>query len=474
MPMARLLRLLSAAGLEGTVLVVPRGARAFRDQIDLDLLALYTREHRLQLVMVSADRHLRQRAAEMGLGVSARPPGELLGEEAAGSERPATQPLHLPAWLAVCFFALVFLGAIAMLWPRPTVIVTPARQRLSLTAQARVSPSFRESQIRDGCLPGRLLSKAGLAVYDVAASGSLTVGVTPAQGQVILLNDGGQSLVVPSGVIVQSAGGLRYRTQTAVTVPAAKHGYLLGIRVSSTSGQAQVAVVAELPGTEGNLGPGKLTTLVGPLERQVKVVNSAALAGGTDKRVAVVTREDVERARLEAGSQMELAAPDELKALAGTEQVLLPESIAIKPGRAVESPRVGEVSDSVRVTLPYSAQCLSISRTTLAKFLEEQARRQVPSHFRVAHEPFAIRELSGAPRRTDEAELRIVASYVAIGNLERDRILGALRGRTEAEARTAVLALPEVATVRMDLSPGRRFPRYAWLIRIVTPRQDGQ
>ena len=475
MSLRRLIGLVSAARLDRVILNVPRGARAFREATDLDLLALYVRERHLQIILVTPDHDLRQRAAEAGLGVSASLPEEYLAEEAAASsEQPALSTLHLPLWLLVVVFFSVFLGAVVVLWPRPSVVVSAARQRLTLRARMRVSPAYRESQIKDGKLPARMLTKTGLIVYNVPASGSRIEGVTPAQGQVTFLNENAEPLVVPEGSILQSANGPRYRTQGAVTVPPAKHGFLLGVKVSTISGQAQAQVTAETPGTQGNLGPGKLTALLGPLGRRLKAINPAALTGGTDRRVPVVNEEDVARACLEAQRQMELQAPEELRALAGEEQILLAESAALKPGRPATSPRVGEVGQNVRVTMPYNAQCLVIPRTTLAKFLEEQARRQVPAHFYVAREEFALQGLIAVPRTTEEMELEVTASYLAYGRLERRRILEALAGRGENEARTAVLALPEVDSVRFDLPPGRRFPRFLGLIRLVLPKQDGR
>ncbi len=473
MSLRRLIKLLSATGLDRIILSVPPGAWAFRDGTDLDLLALYIRERHLQIILVTQDHVLRQRAAEAGFGVSASLPEEYLAEEAAASsEQPATSTLHLPSWLLVAVFFGVFFGAVVLLWPRPTVAVSAARQRLTLTARMRVSPAYREGQIKDGKLPARILTKTGLIVYDVPASGSRIEGVTPAQGQVTLLNENNEPLVVPENTIVQSTNGLRYRTQAAVTVPPAKQGFLLGVKVSSVSGQAQVQVTAETPGTQGNVGPGKLTVLLGPLGRRLKAINPSALTGGTDRRVPVVNEEDVARACLEAQRQMELQAPEELRALAGEEQILLAETAALKAGRPSTAPRVGEVGQNVRVTLPYSAQCLVISRTTLAKFLEEQARRQVPAHFYVAREEFTLQGLLAVPRTTEEAELEVTASYMAYGHLERRRILEALAGRGENEARTAVLALPEVDSVQFDLPPGKRFPRFFGLIKLVLPRQD--
>lgn len=475
MSLRRLIKLLSVIDSDRVILSVPQGAWAFRDATDLDLLALYVREHHLQIILVAPDQDLRQRAAEAGFGVSASLPGEYLAKEAAASsEQPAASILHLPIWLLAVVFFGVFLGGVVLLWPRPTVAVSAARQRLTLTARMRVSPAYRESQIKDGKIPARMLTKTGLIVYDLPASGSKIEGITPAQGQVMFLNENTEPLVVPENTIVQSMTGPRYRTQAAVTVPPAKQGFLLGVKVSSTSGQAQVQVTAETPGTQGNVGPGKITVLFGPLGRRLKVINSSAVTGGTDRRVPVINEEDVARACLEAQRQMELQAPEELRTLAGEEQILLAESAALKAGRPTTTPKVGEVGQNIRVTLPYSAQCLVISRTALAKFLEVQAQRQVPAHFYVAREEYTLQGLVTVPRTTEEAELEVTASYMAYGHLDRRRILEALAGRGENEARAAVLALPEVDSVQFSLSPGKRFPRFSGLIRLILPGQNGR
>jgi hypothetical protein len=110
----------------------------------------------------------------------------------------------------------------------------------------------------------------------------------------------------------------------------------------------------------------------------------------------------------------------------------------------------------------------------LAKFLEAQANQHVPAHFYVAGEEFDLQSLTSMPKTTDEAELEVTADYVAYGHLERKRILAALAGRDENQARTAVLALPEVESVQFSLPRGGRFPRFLGLIRLVLPRQNGR
>ncbi|MGE5549558.1 MAG: baseplate J/gp47 family protein [Bacteroidota bacterium] len=477
MSMTRLIKLMAAAGLEQIVLRVPWGARACRDALDLDLLALYAREHQIRLVLVSRDSRVLRLAAAAGIEASTELPVELItlgadDQTAASSERPPAPLAHLPLWSLVGIFLAVVAGSTILLWPRSVVTVVAARRQLEVTARALVAPSFREGQIPEGRLPARVLSKSDLIVVEVPASGSKMVGVTPAEGSVTLLNDGPDRLVVPAGTIVQGTTGARYRLPDSITVPAAKSSFLLGVKVGTTSGQADARVVAEEPGSAGNLAPGKIASVIGPLGRMVKVVNTGAISGGTDKRMTVVSEGDLERARLEARRQMELKAPEELRSLAGTEQILLMELMAVAEGHWRETPGVGTVAETVRVALPYSVRCLVLARTTLAKFLEEQARRRVPASFEVTREPFTVQELRAVPKRPEEAELEVTATYTATGRLERGRILAALRGRPVEEARKAILGLPEVGSVQMNLAPGARFPRYAWMIKVVLSGSD--
>ncbi|MGQ9779414.1 MAG: baseplate J/gp47 family protein [Bacillota bacterium] len=464
---ARLLHLLTEEKGPKAILLLPRRARAFRQPLAWELLALYAQKHNLEITVVSSDRELLHQAAAAGFNVSsALPAGR---EEAAGREEPATRRA-LPLWALAFAFLLVLLSGLFFFLPRPTVLVIPARRRLNLQATAIVSPAHREAEIPQDRLPGILLHRTGLVVYERTTTGSRLEGATPAQGKVVFVNEDTASITVPAGTIVQSVNGWRFRTQIPVTVPPARHGYLLGIRISTTSGRAETRVVAEKPGSQGNLAPGKVTAIIGPLARRLKVVNIEGFTGGTDRRVPVVAPEDVEMACAEARREMELRAPEEAQALAGPDRILLPNSLAVTPGRATVSPGVGEKGESVRITLPYRVQALSLPRSTLEKFLEEKARREVPAHFAVAEEPFVVEELRDTALAPTAARLEVFAAYTAVGRLERKRLLDALRGKTVAAARTALLGLPEVATVRIDLPPDRRLPRLAWLIRLAYPK----
>ncbi|NLG84465.1 MAG: hypothetical protein GX493_07665 [Firmicutes bacterium] len=457
-----LLRLAQKQGRE-VVLLLPRRARAFRHPSAWELLALYAQKHALELTVVSSDRELLDRAAAAGLHVTTGLPVDREG--AAGREEPATRRL-LPLWGFALAFFLVLLSGLFFFLPRPTVLIVPARRRLNLQAMVLVSPAYREDEIVQGRLPGILLHRTGLVVYERATTGSRLEGATPAQGKVIFVNENTTSITVPAGTILQSVNGLRFRTQTAVIVPPAKHDYLLGLRVGSTSGRAATTVVAEQAGSQGNLGPGKVTVIVGPLARHLKVVNPEGFTGGTDRRVAVVAPEDAEMARDEARREMELRAPEEAQELTGPERILLANSLTLAPGRATLSPGVGEEGESVRINLPYRLQVLVLPRSTLQKFLEEKARREVPAHFIVDEEPFVVDELRDTALAPTRSQLEIFASYTAVGRLERKRLFETLRGKTVAAARAALLSLPEVAAVRIDLPPGQRLPRFAWRIRL--------
>lgn len=474
--MARLVRLLAASGDDRAVLVVPRRAKAFRDGIDFDLFAVYARENGWQPVFVTTDRRLLRLASKAGFEAYTRLPEEYLDDEdlaAAGSEEIVAPPVRVPAWLTLSALILVLGAAVSLLWPRPVLIVTPARQRMVLTDRASLSPNHRESEIPSGRLPARLIEKVDVVSVSVQTSGIRTVGDLAAKGEVTFINDGTERLVVAPGSVVLSAAGVRYRTAAAVTVPPAKRQTLLGVQVGVISGQAKAAVTAETPGTRGNIGPGGITTLAGPLGRLLRVVNTAPMTGGTDRRAAFVTAEDAARAQAEARRQMELEAADELRALAGEEQIVIPELIAVVPGRVNIAPAVGTESDHVRVLLPYRAECLSITRAVLGKFIESRARRRVPAHFTVARDAFDVQRLMGIPGGPRAGVLEIEASYVAVGSLLRKRILGAVLGKPVAEARAAVCALPEVGAVRIETTGGR-LPRYAFLIRLILPGRDGR
>ena len=167
-------------------------------------------------------------------------------------------------------------------------------------------------------------------------------------------------------------------------------------------------------------------------------------------------------------------APEELRALAGSDQILLTDSLAVAPGRESITPAVGETATSVRITLPYRVQGLCLSRVTLAKYLEERARREVPANFVVASEPFSVEELRSVALSPEEARIEVAATYAAVGRLDRGRILALVRGKSATSARAALLGLPEVAAVQMDLPPERRFPSLTWLIRLELPKSEAR
>jgi len=472
MPMAKLIRLLAATRVDAAVLEVSLGARGFKADLDLELLALYSREHGLHLILSTPDEDLQVRATRVCLQVLPETLRASGMEAAAGKEKKLVGPEVLPLAVLVLAALLIVSSATVLLWPRTAVYVSPTKKRITLTVEAGLSTSYHESQIERGLLPVRLLEHSDLVIAETGASGQKTEGVTPAGGILTWLNDGTDPLAVPAGTQVRNKDGRRFRTVEAISIPAAKRRFLMGIRISATSGRAEVRILAEEPGTEGNLGPGTVTEIIGPLARYLRVINQAAMSGGTDRKVTVVTEADLDRAGVEAKRQAELRAPEELKTLAGSAYIILPETTAISYGHPNRQPRAGANGLNAICGLPYSASCLALSRTVLAKYLSLRAAKSTPAHFTAVMDSFAAEVLQASPRRPGEADLRIVSTYTAVGRLERARIIKVIRGKTAAEARQALLALPEVASVEIGLPRGGRLPRLALLIRLVLPKRD--
>jgi baseplate J-like protein len=226
--------------------------------------------------------------------------------------RPGRPGARLPLVIALAVLGLVVLvggvGAYVLL-PSASIVVTPRPEALQpLTLDVKADPAATEPDPAALVIPA-VTAQVPVTVTDTFPATGKRVEETRASGQVRFSNlDFLRTNTVPGGSIVSTNAGVRFRTNSTITVPKAD---LVGLTVFP--GRATVGVTAVDPGTAANVEPNTIVIVPrGEDPQALKVVNPDATSGGTHDEFPKVAQADVDAALKQLSKALDAAFQDRL------------------------------------------------------------------------------------------------------------------------------------------------------------------
>src|SRR4051812_2170609 len=230
--------------------------------------------------------------------------------------------IRTPWLIGGAILALALLvGAVGayVLLPSARIVVTPRPEPITpvhLTVAA--APTAAPPGGAPPVVPAEQIS-IPVSVNDSFAATGKRVELTKATGTVRFENrDPTSTNRVPSGSIVSTPGGVRFRTLVTITVPRAE---LVGLTIFPA--RASVKVTAVEGGPDGNVDAGAITVVPrGESSLFLKVTNPDPTASGRSETFTRVTQEDVDGAMASLNSSLQEAfreaMADPAKAPAGS------------------------------------------------------------------------------------------------------------------------------------------------------------
>lgn len=377
---------------------------------------------------------------------------------------------RLVAVLLVVGLILIAAGWYAM--PGITVNATLAQQQVT----SRVLYSVASE---GATLPSDIAFTADATQESATAPFTVTIPTTgvertpdgTASGSVLFRNPTESAVTVPAGTELSVFAGPTFTTNADVEVPAAS---------GDTPGEATVEVTATQPGAAGNVEAGMLTGQLPDLG--VFYSNrDAAIEGGTDIEVAVVTEEDIETLEQRVQTDLQRAAA------AGWESTL-------EDGRAVVTPSVQTGTPSFDIEAEPGQQADEISATGTVEvtglvydqavvdeqtrdFFRESLLAEVPEGFELDPQSIVLSEPESIAEAPDNVQYMVEASatvHAIFGEGAKGRLADDLAGSTWGSARNKLGGVSQFAEWEMETNPGwwpDRMPRSADRITINVERQ---
>ncbi|HHW13279.1 MAG TPA: hypothetical protein GXX33_09805 [Firmicutes bacterium] len=473
-----------------------------RNEINLRLLKYYSEEEEKELVLVVKDRTVKKIAARLGIEVKEKleadqeekpetEQGDKLEvyqnhlpidlEEMTAEAVPvreeevplATPPLRggrLMLALGVAGFSLLA-AAFILFRPRLNIIVHPATRDHTFRTVATAGVNFGEREVLQGNLPLAIREKQDELSVSLATTGRKRVGHVAARGTVLFINSGVNPIIVPKGTVVATKAGTKFVTTKPVVVPKKSTRYELGVPTGENYGQAEVEVEAVEKGTVGNVERQMITVIEGHLANTLHVINPQRFTSGEDRLVPVVQEEDLRRAEVEARRQVALRAESVVNELAEEGYLLLPELMTTEIGQFRAEQPVGTESSTLTVKVAYKIAAPLLSKTHLYKWLEHNMYQTLPAGFRPVTNEIACREVK-AEGSSEAAKINVLAVAKIRGQIDRDKVMRAVAGKTLAQAKEALLAFPEVGLVEFS---GRHevetVPKQSYQVRLIVPSE---
>ncbi len=218
----------------------------------------------------------------------------------------------------VLLIAAACLGIIYLTLPKVTLVITPAVEPFTHVINFPLNDLAAADTVE----------KQVTLTRGTSATGRQTVGVAKAVGEIVLINQSEDSIIVPQGTIVTTGSGTPFQITADVEVPGLTTQYFMGIPVGLQAGQAAASIEALTAGTIGNVAEGRIEKIVG---FDLEVRNPEPTRGGADTVLQVAVSDDLKRARqmVERDAELMLIAQIE-KEIAESSRVFLADTLQIE------------------------------------------------------------------------------------------------------------------------------------------------
>jgi len=267
----------------------------------------------------------------------------------------------------------------------------------------------------------------------ISTTGEAWIAEGTATGMVVFVNLTGYGINVPAGTRL-SGGGATFHTTEDVWVPGSdfrgEDAYL---------GKGRVNIVADVPGSAGNVPAGAISVIEGDLASWLTVENTEATAGGSERHAAIVTAEDQARLRQHLLGALQQEAYSELQAkLSGLE--VLSGTLQVEIVEENFSQSVGGEAGTLVLRAKVRASALASAPALLGKAVETAVEQKIGGQKAgqeigtVTYTPLE----AVAPGPGNTWSYRTVATVPILNRIDeglRAEIAGRLRGKSWPEAR---------------------------------------
>lgn len=268
--------------------------------------------------------------------------------------------------LGVAGLALLIGFLVWAIWFAPHATIAITARTIESSANPKVTlATSATTDVKTGFLRSVQQEVKKDVSLEFDATGKKEVG-EKATGTVKLSQQALSATSVPAGTELKTSGGLVFVTNAAASVPASSFGP--GCFPTACPGSTTISVTAAKPGSNYNAATGALSGA----PSGVSASFTGATSGGTDKTVAVVTAEDVEKAMGQLKNQDTSAVKKQLVDAFGTDAIVIDASFATKEDGVSSAPAVDEeaATGKAKLTGSLTFTMVGVAKSEAERFLD--------------------------------------------------------------------------------------------------------
>lgn len=469
------------------VLVWPENTKVLHRRLDLALLKRYSERIGAQLALVSHDPEVLFHARQLRIPVfsstgqahskswgianqlsnvnrarpSFRPDLISLREELRPIQRAWLQ--NTPGRLG--FFSMGVLAVfslLAILFPQAQVNLVP-QEAIQETNLAIVASSDFERVHLSGEIPARGVSIVVEEQDNLIPSGKVSVPENRAYGRVRFTNLTEKAVTIPAGTVVRTLDeeAVRFATTARGDMPSG-FGRLLSLTVQALEA-----------GQQGNMPPGSLVAIEGPVGLQVAVTNPLETQGGSDRLYPGATAEDRQRLFDQVLEKTASAARRQLLADQPPGNKPIPASLSLS--RVLDHRYTPEIPSGIQQNLPIATghleltmrveyRALIVAEKDLETVVNAVLDSYLPPGFFVEDASLKIEHLSEPSMQNEvQASWRLLVRRTLFASISPQQVIGLSLGKTPAQASQHLAANLPLAEPPEVLSSPAWWPRLPFL-----------
>lgn len=368
--------------------------------------------------------------------------------------------------------AVALLIALYILLPTATVTLAARTGQVATDFKvvvAEIDPTSPQGQPTNEqiVIPAKRLIVPLSATASRSATGSRAEPNTTAGGPVVLINRASTAVTVARGTTLTSANGGEYVTQEAITIGPADP-------LSNTFGSASAGVAAARKGSSGNAATGAVS---GQLSNDVFYTNrNAPIAGGTDRVISTISKQDIEAARAAAEEAARGKGQAALAAAIPAGDGVMHDTTGVGNFKTTTNIQAGADGDSVTATTAAEVTALIYTPGTIEGQARAEAERRIGATVKPGEPIVSGSTQITAPQVVEDVPGRLTyritgtaQTRAAIGT-DADRVALAKRlaHQDDDQAHAILAALPGVSSTRIEYHSGPFPQRMPWLASHIT------
>ena len=290
--------------------------------------------------------------------------------ELTPAERRQQQVLRI---LVILLLLGTVISSAVVVGPGADVVIYPAQSQIETAAQIVADPKVTFVDMEQGIIPATISTLDVEVSASIPTTGTLDVPNSPATGKVVFTNQSPDEISVPAGTVLYSTGRdpARFKTLEDVVL-AAGAGNVATVNIEA---------IDNAIGTRGNVEPNLIIFIEGPLNDVLAVRNPDFTRGGTVRQQGVVTNTDYNNLLPVAQDKLIQTAKANFSARMSGTQMIVPDSVQIKPGATAQTTYnafVGDKVETLTLTIRATVQALIIDQQPAQAAARAKLARLIP------------------------------------------------------------------------------------------------